>query len=132
LEQSLRDLDVGGEEEPELEQATQLINSELVQLLQHDSIVHPIPGTLRPGGSRSTYEMPADEDVAAAKSEIHQELAMSLGFPNANSEQVRDGLAALSKSEDLDQSTSWAHIRNTFDATSKTWLEGGERKSLMH
>jgi pre-mRNA-splicing factor CDC5/CEF1 len=113
------------EEEPELEQATRLIASELVDLLQHDSITHPIPGTSRPGGTRSTYNIPSDEDVATAKSEIHLELAGSLGFPNANIEQVREGLAALFRSEDLDQSVSWANIRQqlTFDTTSKIWLD---------
>jgi len=124
LDRLLRDLNVD-EGDSEVESASQLINSELVKLLQHDSIIHPIPGTVRPGGTTSTYEMPLDEDVAAAKSEIHLELAMSLGFPNANAEQAREGLSLLFKSEGLDQLASWAHTRLqlTYDAASGTWLE---------
>ena len=104
----------------------QLVSSELVQLLRHDSIAHPIPGTSLPGGTVSHYQIPDDDAMDTARSEIHKELATSLGFPNANQEQIRDGLAALYKSEPKpDESTSWAGIRRklAFDATSKTWLE---------
>ncbi|KII88811.1 hypothetical protein PLICRDRAFT_42049 [Plicaturopsis crispa FD-325 SS-3] len=125
LERLLEDLNVGDDVEPELRDASRLVNAELVQLMQHDSIAHPIPGTSRPGGSRSFYEMPDDSFIATARSEIQVELAASLGFPNATEAQIREGLVALSKSEDVDESTSWAHIRQqlTFDPVSKTWVE---------
>ena len=105
--------------------AQRLIDAELVQLLQHDSLAHPVPGTSRPGGTKSSYVMPADEDVADAKVQIHLELATSLGFPNANETQIREGLAVLFKTEEVDETASWAKIRQglAFDATSRIWLD---------
>lgn len=118
-------LDLSLDEGEGTDEAQRLVDTELVQLLQHDSITHPVPGTSRPGGSRSSYLMPADNDVADAKAQIHLELAASLGFPNANETQIREGLAALSKTEEVDETASWAHIRQglAFDVTSRIWLD---------
>jgi len=125
IERLLRDLSVGEEGDSDLDEGRRLVDAELAQLLQHDSVAHPVPGTSRPGGTRSTYIMPADEDIADAKAHIHLELAVSLGFPNANEAQIQEGLAVLSKSEEVDETASWAHIRQqlAFDTTSKTWIE---------
>jgi pre-mRNA-splicing factor CDC5/CEF1 len=125
VRQLLQDLSMGEDDESEFAHAQQLINVEFVQLLQHDSIAHPIAGTSRPGGTRSTYEIPPDEDVETAKSEIQFELASAVGFPNANPDQLRQGLLALFKTETVDEMTSWAFVRQrlALDATTKTWLE---------
>jgi pre-mRNA-splicing factor CDC5/CEF1 len=124
MDRLLRELEDGGEGASEDAEVRKLVHSELVQILHHDSITHPIPGTSRPGVTRSHYKMPADEDVATANLEIHRELATSLGFPNANEEQVREGLVALAKLEDADDSLSWANVRQqlAFDG-SQTWEE---------
>lgn len=122
----LRELSIGeDEQDPDLARAQQLINKELAELLQHDSIAYPIPGTSRPGGTLSMYEMPADDDLDAARALIHLELASAVGFTNANPEQLREGLFALSKSETVDETVSWAFTRQqlTYDAESRTWLE---------
>ncbi|RDB21209.1 Pre-mRNA-splicing factor CEF1 [Hypsizygus marmoreus] len=115
--------------ESQLGPAQQLINAEIAQLLLHDAIAHPLPGTSLPGRTVSTYEMPTDEDIYAAKSAIHLELALAVGFPNANPEQLRDGLLALSKAERVDVTTSWAAIRQqlSYDPSSKMWVD---RESL--
>jgi pre-mRNA-splicing factor CDC5/CEF1 len=125
VERLLQDLNIDEEETSTPGEAQRLIDVELAQLLQHDSIAYSVPGTSRPGGTRSAYIMPSDEDVADAKAQIHLELAASLGFPNANDGQIREGLAALSKFEEFDETSSWAHIRQqlAFDATSKIWTE---------
>lgn len=123
LERLLEDLSIS---EPESTdgKAQRLIDLELAQLLQHDSIAHPVPGTSRPGGTKSSYVMPSDDDLAAAKFQVHVELASSLGFPDASEVQIREGLVALSKLEELDDTGSWAHIRQqlAFDASSRTWV----------
>lgn len=123
VEQLLQSLNIS--DEPASDEVQRLVDAELVQLLLHDSVAHPVPGTSRPGGSQSTYDMPADGDVHDAKSLIQAELAASLGFPNANEEQIRQGLEALSRSEEVDDSASWAHIRQqlAFDADSGVWTE---------
>jgi pre-mRNA-splicing factor CDC5/CEF1 len=111
-----------GEDDSE---AQRLINKELAELLQHDAIAHPIPGTSRAGGTLSMYEMPADEDVDAAKALIHLELASAVGFTNTSPEQLREGLLALAKAETADEGVSWASTRQqlTYDAERKVWVE---------
>ncbi|KAJ7752145.1 pre-mRNA splicing factor component-domain-containing protein [Mycena metata] len=107
------------------EEAQKLINKELAELLQHDAIAHPIPGTSRAGGTLSMYEIPADEDVDAARTLIHLELASAVGFTNANPEQLREGLLAMAKAETPDETISWASTRQqlTYDAASKVWVD---------
>ncbi|KAJ7489971.1 pre-mRNA splicing factor component-domain-containing protein [Mycena galericulata] len=109
----------------DVDEAQQLVNKEMAELLQHDAIAHPIPGTSRAGGTLSVYEMPADEDVDAAKALIHLELAAAVGFTNAGPEQLREGLLALAKAETADETVSWASMRQrlTYDAANKVWVE---------
>ncbi|KAI0792943.1 pre-mRNA splicing factor component-domain-containing protein [Abortiporus biennis] len=126
VEQLLEKLNLGEKDvEDGLEDATQLVHAELVQLLRHDSIAHPIPGTSLPGGTKSSYVTPSDDDVSAAKVEIHKELAMSVGYPDANDVQLKEGLVALAGLEDVDDTLSWTSIRQrlAFDPTTKTWVE---------
>ena len=106
VDQLLKDLSTS--EDGEVDEAQRLVNVELVRLMRHDSVAYPLPGTSLPGGTVSSYEMPPDDAISAALSEIHLEFAGSLGFPNANREQVREGIFALSKAE-LDQGVLWAH-----------------------
>jgi pre-mRNA-splicing factor CDC5/CEF1 len=121
----LQRLDIDEIEDPGLGKALRLINSEIAQLLRHDSITHPLPGTSLPGGTISNYEIPDDNDIEAAKSAIHLELAYTVGFPNANPDQLRDGLLSLAKVEVLDDSMSWAAVRQqlAYDASSKAWVD---------
>jgi len=60
--------------ENEQQAVQQLIDIERPQLMQHDSFVHPIPGTAHLGGTTP------DSCVAAAKAAIHHELAGTLGI----------------------------------------------------
>ena len=121
----LQRLNVDEPDEPVFQRAHRLINAEIAQVLRHDSIAYPLPGTSLPGGTSSSYEMPSDDDIDSAKSAIHLELASTVGFPNANPEQLRDGLLSLSKAEASDDSMSWAVVRQQlgYDASSKTWLD---------
>jgi|SRR6267142_4675121 len=64
---------------PENEQQAvqQLIDSELLQLMQHNSFVHPIPGTAHLGGTTP------NSCVTAAKVAIHRKLVGTLGVGRA-------------------------------------------------
>ncbi|KAJ6547279.1 pre-mRNA splicing factor component-domain-containing protein [Mycena capillaripes] len=117
----LQRLNIDGEDS----EAQRLINKELAELLEHDAIAHPIPGTSRAGGTLSTYEMPADDDVDAAKTLIHLELASAVGFTNTSPEQLREGLLALAKVETVEETVSWAFTRQqlTYDSERKIWVE---------
>lgn len=125
VERLLRDLSLDEATPTEFAPAENLIHEELASLLLHDSLAHPIPGTVHPGSTPSSYQLPPDDVVAAAKSAIHDELATALGYPNANEEQMKQGIAALSGLEEADETLSWTHVRQqlVFDASSKTWVE---------
>lgn len=103
-----------------------LINAEVVQLLLHDSVAHPLPGTLKPGSTRSSYVIPDDADVDSAKEAIHAELASLVGFPNAHPDQLRDGLLTLANADGFsDESSAWATVRKqlTLDASTREWVD---------
>jgi pre-mRNA-splicing factor CDC5/CEF1 len=55
----------------------------MVQLMQHDSIAHPLPGTSLPGRTELQYAIPPADDIAVTLSESHLKLAQSLGFSDA-------------------------------------------------
>lgn len=125
IERLLNDLTIGEDEDGELGEAQRLVHAELANLLQHDSIAHPIPGTSHPGGTVSTYEMPDDDVIAVAKSAIWTELATELGYPDANEETIKQGIATFSAHEEVDDTSSWARIRErlAFDPDSRVWVE---------
>ncbi|KAH8983671.1 pre-mRNA splicing factor component-domain-containing protein [Lactarius hatsudake] len=127
LERLLEDLSLVSAAETEQEEVQRLVDLELVRLMHHDALAHPIPGTAHPGGTPSTYEPPPDAYVAVAKVAIHRELAGALGFPEAPEEQVRDAVRALSVDDDaavVDERASWVQLRATLlpDTASGSWV----------
>ncbi|KAH9914704.1 pre-mRNA splicing factor component-domain-containing protein [Fomitopsis serialis] len=118
--------DLSLDEEPsQFADAEKFVHEELARLLQHDALAHPLPGTAHPGGTRSAYELPPDDAMDFAKSAVRDELAAALGYPGANEEQLRQGVLAISGQDEVDETLSWAHIRQqlAYDASSKTWIE---------
>ncbi|KAF5331050.1 hypothetical protein D9619_005704 [Psilocybe cf. subviscida] len=113
------------EEEEELSEADKLINAELVHLVQHDALTYPLPGTTKAGSSVSTYEIPDDESMDAAKASIQAELAALVGFPSASSSQLREGLLALAKTDQVSPDLSWASERAklVYSASRKAWVD---------
>ena len=140
LFEKLNLVDYGGGEgadDDETQDADRLLNTELVQLVQHDSIVYPLPGTTRPGSSAvSTYTPPDDESLERASDEIHQEMANLLGFPSASPGQVKEGLMKLAKAEAdtegglgrEDLGGSWACVRKNlvYGVKMNKWVEPSE------
>lgn len=120
---NLPDMVAVPEQPADLADARKLIDIEVVRLLQHDSIAYPLPGTTRPGGTKSLYEHPADGDVATAKTLVGLEVAGMLGTDDP--EEATRRLKELTISDKSDDSVSWASIRDSlaFDAQSKTWVD---------
>lgn len=110
-------------ERPDLADARKLIDVEVVRLLQHDSITYPLPGTTRPGGTKSLYDHPDDDDVATARKLVSLEVAGMLGADSPDG--VTERLKQLGISDTPDATVSWASIRASlaFDAQSKTWVD---------
>ncbi|KAH7340718.1 pre-mRNA splicing factor component-domain-containing protein [Rhizoctonia solani] len=109
-----------------LSEAYKIIDSELAELIQHDTIAHPLPGTPYPGGTPSMYDMPEDEDVAAATLAVHLELSATLGIVGATPDEVKKGVVLAAGQEDIDgESLSWARMRDTwaYDKNIKAWVD---------
>ncbi len=105
--------------------ALKLLNLEMAQLMKHDSLAHPLPGTSTPGGTPSDYDMPKDAFVSQAKAAVHLELANSLGLPGATDEQVRLAIGTSADEDEAAFSHSWAQEREglVFSPSSKAWVE---------
>ncbi|CDO68996.1 hypothetical protein BN946_scf184834.g3 [Trametes cinnabarina] len=121
----MQNLTVDDDESSDLGAAAKLVHAEIADLLFHDSIAHPLPGTIYPGGTRSAYQIPPDDALAVAKSMVHEELANSLGYPGANEEVVKRGVVALADLDEVDESLSWVSIREklVYDVASNSWVE---------
>ena len=100
-----------------------MINAEMANLMRHDSLAHPIPGTSTPGVQMSEYDMPEDEFVASAKSAIHAELAAAIELPGANEEQVR--LVIGSSIDESVFQNDWAAERAglVYSPSTSTWVD---------
>jgi pre-mRNA-splicing factor CDC5/CEF1 len=120
LDALMQALNLGVDDSDELSSARRLVNSELVALVKHDSIVHPVPGTSTPGGTPSLYQMPDDDAVKAAKDLVHLELAGATGFPDATEEQVRQTIIATVDWSEADNVVSWAKTRPALVLNAKT------------
>ncbi|PPQ90126.1 hypothetical protein CVT25_012295 [Psilocybe cyanescens] len=128
LSHILESLSLDNDVDPELSEAQKLINAELAELLQHDSIAYPLPGTTKAAGtSQSMYVPPDDDALEVAKAAVHSELAAMTGFPTASPEQLKEGLLKLSKTEasTIPEGVSWAAIKNrlAYDTSTKSWVE---------
>lgn len=114
------------EDENAPSEAQRLINEELAKLAAHDSISFPLPGTIHTGSMQSSYVPPDDKLVAEAKAMVEQEMAASLGYPNASTEKIAEGVAILAKDQEEEGPLdSWASIRASlvFDANKKLWVD---------
>jgi pre-mRNA-splicing factor CDC5/CEF1 len=123
LLQSLRETP---EERSILSDAQKLIDNELVDLIEHDTIAHPLPGTPYPGGTPSMYDIPEDEDVAAAALAVHAELSATLGIMGASPEELKKGVVLAAGEDEVDrEALSWAHMRDTwaYDRNLKAWVD---------
>lgn len=124
LEALMQNLSVDDEVD-EHSSARRLVDAELAALLQHDAIAHPLPGTSLPGSTESAYELPEDDFVADAKSQVQRELATVFGMPGALEEDVRAKITSAASWDDVDSSLSWASIRPAlaFDSSSGRWVD---------
>lgn len=64
--------------------AKRLVLREMVALIKHDTIAHPIAGSSAHAGIKSDLPVFADEALASAREEVRAEMAKTIGFPGAN------------------------------------------------
>ncbi|EJU05578.1 hypothetical protein DACRYDRAFT_20015 [Dacryopinax primogenitus] len=124
--QILKQLMAQYSDENEAAAVERLIDTEMVLLMKHDSVAHPVVGTSIAGGTRSTYVQPDDEAIAWARAAVHHEFAESLGFPGANEDQIKNMVVMLSAEEEKEtRDIGWSKIKEEmcFDAKTQTWVE---------
>lgn len=92
----------------EMSEIDQLVDYELAQLMLHDAISHPLPGSNIPSGTESQYEVPEDEYVDAARAEIHKELAQNLDLPGANDAQLKQAIFATVRDDEAFMTSGWS------------------------
>jgi pre-mRNA-splicing factor CDC5/CEF1 len=119
-----RQLQLASDDDDQSE-ALKLINYEMAELMKHDSLMHPLPGSSSSGNILSEYDMPEDSFVSLAKSAIHDELAGALGLPGATEDQLRVVINSSATEDDLAFSTTWAteRAKYVFSAESQSWVD---------
>jgi len=129
LQRLIDQLSEASESRPaDTQEAYQLIDYELAQLMLHDAIAHPLPGSSVPSGTVSQYDIPEDEVMVAARAEIHKEMAEGLGFPGASENQLRQTINTIAIEDQGFMNSGWVVEREEyiFDHESASWLDKRE------
>ncbi|KAJ9101085.1 hypothetical protein QFC21_003303 [Naganishia friedmannii] len=109
----------------EMSEVDQLVDYELAQLMLHDAISHPLPGSNIPSGTESQYEVPGDEYVDAARAEIHKELAANLALPGANEAQLKQAIIATAREDESFMTSGWSieKAELVYSAEKEAWAD---------
>ncbi|KAJ9118608.1 hypothetical protein QFC22_003828 [Naganishia vaughanmartiniae] len=112
----------------EMAEIDQLVDYELAQLMLHDAISHPLPGSNIPGGTQSQYEVPEDEYVDAARAEIHKELAANLELPGANEAQLKQAIIATAREDETFMTSGWSieKAELVYSAEKDAWADAAD------
>ncbi|GAA5867339.1 hypothetical protein JCM3774_003552 [Rhodotorula dairenensis] len=102
-------------------EAERAVTTEMIRLLEHDAIAHPVAGSRRPGGGKSTLPRIADDELAAARKVVHDEIARSVGLPGASEKTLRRTVAL--SVEDFEKNWRPSYERLAFDARSNRYVD---------
>lgn len=102
-------------------EAERAVTAEMIRLLEHDSIAHPVAGSKRAGGGKSALPRIADDELAAARKVVHDEIAQSVGLPGASEKTLRRTVAL--SAEDFEKSWRPSYERLAFDARTNRYVE---------
>ncbi|KAJ9126163.1 hypothetical protein QFC24_002436 [Naganishia onofrii] len=109
----------------EMSEIDQMVDYELAQLMLHDAISHPLPGSNIPSGTASQYEVPEDEYVDAARAEIHKELAANLALPGASEAQLKQAIVATAREDETFMTSGWSIEKAglVYSAEKEAWAD---------
>ncbi|KWU44448.1 hypothetical protein RHOSPDRAFT_29242 [Rhodotorula sp. JG-1b] len=102
-------------------EAERAVTYEMIRLLEHDSIAYPVAGSRRAGGGKSSLPRIADEELAAARKVVHDEIAQSVGLPGASEKTLRRTVAL--SVEDFEKNWRPSYERLAFDARSNRYVD---------
>jgi len=101
--------------------AERAVTVEMIRLLEHDSIAYPVAGSKRAGGGKAKLAHIADEDLAAARRLVHDEVAQAAGLPGASDKVLRRAVALAP--EDFDRLWRPSYERLAYDARTDRYVD---------
>ncbi|KAK4701783.1 pre-mRNA-splicing factor CDC5/CEF1, partial [Phenoliferia sp. Uapishka_3] len=107
--------------DPSRAEAERLVAIEMVHLLEHDAIAHPVAGGRRAGGGTSHLAFIEDERLAAARALVHTEMAESIGLPGANEALLKRTIAIDAAAFDEIWRPSFESL--AYDAQSRSYVD---------
>lgn len=122
----LEELSLANEGEAEQVEAQKLVDREFANLVKHESILYPLPGSTSASGTISDYQIPMDEDIASARSLIHTELATSLGLPGGSTSHLNTMITSfVASSLNTPSNPSWSSSRSSlaYSTASSSWVD---------
>ncbi len=109
-------------------EAQRLIEEEMVKLLHHDSVMHPVAGSKQAGAykGRPVLAPIDDETLAGSRELVRTELATALGFPGANATTLARLTASLAEEGEglaaLDRALKEERESNVWHADIGMWV----------
>jgi len=104
------------EVDPSRSEAERLVAIEMVRLLEHDAITYPVPGSSRAGGGVSSLPTFADDDLAAARQLVRDEIAQAVGLPGASDKVLQRAVSLAAPEWDAVWRPSYEEL--TYDGAS--------------
>jgi pre-mRNA-splicing factor CDC5/CEF1 len=100
-----------------------LVTLEMIDMLEHDAVAHPVAGSSRPGSVGAALAFIPDDDLASARNLVHSELSTAAGFPGATPEQLARALEAQADLAAFDAAWKPTVDSLAFDAQTRTFVD---------
>lgn len=121
LDLEAQDADSPSNDDKARREDERLVTIEMIRLLEHDATMYPPAGSKRAGGGKSSLARIEDEDLAAARKAVHDEIAQAVGLPGA-SDAVLKRTIKLS-TEEFDSQWRPTYDRLAFDARTNRYVD---------
>ncbi|BGP40865.1 Pre-mRNA-splicing factor cef1 [Rhodotorula kratochvilovae] len=102
-------------------EAERAVTVEMIRLLEHDAVAYPVAGSRRPGGGKAKLAPIADDDLAAARKLVHDEVAQAAGLPGASDKVLRRAVAL--EPEAFDKLWRPSYERLAYDARMDRYVD---------
>ncbi|GAA5848290.1 hypothetical protein JCM9279_001000 [Rhodotorula babjevae] len=103
-------------------EAERAVTVEMIRLLEHDSVAYPVAGSKRAGGGKpAKLAAIADDELAAARKLVHDEVAQAAGLPGASDKVLRRAVALAP--EDFDRLWRPSYERLAYDARTDRYVD---------
>ncbi|GAA6051475.1 hypothetical protein JCM3770_004550 [Rhodotorula araucariae] len=102
-------------------EAERAVTIEMIRLLEHDAVAYPVAGSRRAGGGKAKLVFIADEELAAARKLVHDEVAQAAGLPGASDKVLRRAVALAP--DEFDKLWRPSYERLAYDARTNRYVD---------